>query len=97
VIPLAAGLRALIDSRTGQALARLHGDLARRWTVGDLVRECGMSRTNFAQRCNARFGGPSLNDLLRSHMDSASSMLNWTVAVIAESGCHCWRRHPIFQ
>ncbi len=81
-------LSALVDPRIGQALALLHGDLARRWTVGDLARECGMSRTNFAQRFKARVGCPPLDYLLRWRMASASSTLNSTektVAVIAES------------
>lgn len=41
---------ALADARIGLALGLMHGDVARRWKVGDLAREAGMSRTSFAER-----------------------------------------------
>jgi AraC-like DNA-binding protein len=43
-------LAAARDPVIGKALARLHDDPARDWTVEDLAREVGQSRTRFAER-----------------------------------------------
>ncbi len=42
-----AGLR---DPYVARALALLHRDIARRWTVDDLSREAGLSRSALADR-----------------------------------------------
>ncbi|MGI4861386.1 MAG: AraC family transcriptional regulator [Janthinobacterium lividum] len=81
-------LGALIDPRIGQALASMHGDLARRWTVADLAHACGMSRTSFAQRFKARVGVPPLDYLLRWRMAVAGALLKnseKSIATVAAS------------
>jgi AraC-like DNA-binding protein len=47
---------ALNDPIVGRALQFVHGDPARRWTVDDLARETGTSRTVLAERFNAIMG-----------------------------------------
>ena len=49
-------LAALGDPVVGRALQLVHGDPARRWTVDDLAREAGSSRTVLAERFNAVLG-----------------------------------------
>jgi hypothetical protein len=43
-------LGALADVHIGSALGLMHGNVARRWKVGDLASDVGMSRTSFAER-----------------------------------------------
>jgi AraC-like DNA-binding protein len=43
-------LAAARDAKVGQALAHLHRDPARSWTLQDLAEACGMSRTVLAER-----------------------------------------------
>lgn len=45
-----AGLAGLADPQLARALAALHRDPGRAWTVADLAREAGLSRTGFALR-----------------------------------------------
>ena len=47
---------ALNDPIVGRALQLVHGDPARRWTVHDLAREAGVSRTVLAEKFNAVMG-----------------------------------------
>jgi AraC-like DNA-binding protein len=47
---------ALNDPIVGRALQFVHGDPGRRWTVEDLAREAGASRTVLAERFNALLG-----------------------------------------
>jgi AraC-like DNA-binding protein len=41
-------LKALVDTKIGRALQRVHADPGQRWTVDCLARESGMSRSHFA-------------------------------------------------
>jgi AraC-like DNA-binding protein len=43
-------LGAMADARIGEALSRMHGDIAKPWTVERLAQTAGMSRTAFAAR-----------------------------------------------
>jgi AraC-like DNA-binding protein len=49
-------LAALNDPIVGRALQVVHGDPARRWTVDDLARKAGASRTVLAERFHAVMG-----------------------------------------
>ena len=55
-----AGLLAgLEDPMTARALMWMHGQVAHAWTVAELARKCGMSRSAFASRFRERVGrGP---------------------------------------
>jgi len=54
-------LAALKDPVVGRALALVHAAPARRWTVDDLAREAGASRTVLAERFNALLGRPPID------------------------------------
>lgn len=54
-------LGALNDPVVGRALRLLHMNPARKWTVKDLSREAGASRTVLAERFNALLGRPPID------------------------------------
>jgi AraC-like DNA-binding protein len=66
---------ALLDRRVGAALNAIHSDPARRWTLEDLARIAGLSRTIFAQRFKELVGMPTINYLTRWRMSSAANRL----------------------
>jgi AraC-like DNA-binding protein len=81
-----AGLR---DPYVGKALALLHADPARAWTVDDLAREVALSRSALADRFVDLIGEPPIQYLIRWRLALAAQRLrtgNETMARIAE---HC--------
>lgn len=79
-----AGVR---DAHVGRALALLHGDPGRGWTVDDLAREVGMSRSALGERFAAMIGEPPMQYLKRWRLALAAQALgsgNDAVARIAE-------------
>jgi AraC-like DNA-binding protein len=80
-------LGAMADARIGTALSRMHGDLARRWTVESLALAAGMSRTAFAVRFKQLTGSTPLDYLSAWRMTVARRALRKTdegIAGIAE-------------
>jgi len=75
-----AGLR---DHYVARALALLHGDIARRWTVDDLGREVGLSRSALADRFLRLIGVPPMHYLLNWRMQVATQKLRDTSASLA--------------
>lgn len=73
--PPVGWLRALSDSRIGAALKLMHGDVARRWTVGRLAEAVGLSRSTFAARFKEVVGVPPLDYLLQWRMRLACNAL----------------------
>lgn len=71
----AGWLHALWDPALGPALQRMHGRPADPWTVGDLARTAGMSRSAFAARFKATLGVTPLAYLTRWRMHRAAEML----------------------
>jgi len=67
-----AGLR---DSVVGQALAALHGEPGRAWTVEHLAREVGASRSVLAERFTEIVGQPPMQYLALWRMQLASRLL----------------------
>jgi AraC-like DNA-binding protein len=67
--------RALDDPPVAAALARLHDDPARAWTVASLAAEAGLSRAAFARRFAAAVGEPPLAYLTRWRMRLAEELL----------------------
>ena len=67
-----AGLR---DVVVGRALARLHAEPARAWTLPDLAREVGASRSVLAERFASFVGCPPMSYLTRWRMQLAASRL----------------------
>ena len=82
-----AGLR---DPFVGKALALMHGDPARNWTIEEMAREVGLSRSVLAERFAAMVGLPPMQYLAKWRMQIASGLLNGgganMAAVAAEIG-----------
>ncbi|MBX3650874.1 MAG: AraC family transcriptional regulator [Burkholderiales bacterium] len=67
-----AGLR---DPQVSRALALMHGDPGRAWTVDDLGREAGLSRSALAERFAALLGEPPMQYLTRWRLALAARAL----------------------
>jgi AraC-like DNA-binding protein len=67
-----AGLR---DPHVGKALSLLHEKPARNWTIEDVAREAGVSRSVLAERFTALVGVPPIAYLARWRMQLAAEML----------------------
>lgn len=79
-----AGVR---DTHVGRALALLHGDPARAWTVDELAREVALSRSALAERFVALVGDSPMQYLTRWRLALAAQTLRangTTVARVAE-------------
>lgn len=78
---------ALRDGRIASALATIHREPGRAWTVQGLAREVGMSRSGFALSFAQLVGAPPLTYLLQSRLYAAKVLLresNQGIAQIAE-------------
>jgi len=76
-----AGLR---EPYVARALALLHRDVTRRWTVDDLGREVGLSRSALADRFIRLIGMPPMHYLASWRMQVATQKLRNTSASIAQ-------------
>ncbi|HEY1724776.1 MAG TPA: AraC family transcriptional regulator [Steroidobacteraceae bacterium] len=68
-------LGALRDRYIGRTLALLHENPAMRWTVGELARRVGLSRSALGERFNALVGTPPMQYLTRWRVSLAASKL----------------------
>ena len=68
-------LRGLADPRIGPALRVMHATPHRPWTVPELAREAGLSRSAFFTRFNRIVGMPPMGYLLNWRMTLAKHML----------------------
>jgi len=68
-------LRGLADPQLARAIAEIHGDVARGWTVGELARRAGMSRAVFARRFSQVVGSAPVEYLLGWRMALAKDAL----------------------
>jgi transcriptional regulator GlxA family with amidase domain len=68
-------LRGLADPRMAAALRKMHGDAERPWTVTDLAREAGMSRSAFFERFARTVGARPMEYLLTWRMAVAKDLL----------------------
>jgi AraC-like DNA-binding protein len=75
-----AGVR---DAQIGRALALLHGDPGRAWTVEELAREVALSRSALAERFAALVGESPIQYLIRWRLALAAQMLRAGREVIA--------------
>jgi AraC-like DNA-binding protein len=76
-----AGLR---DPYITRALALLHHDVARRWTVDDLGREVGLSRSALADRFIRLMGMPPMHYLANWRMQIATQQFRNTSMSLAQ-------------
>jgi AraC-like DNA-binding protein len=77
-------LGALRDPQVGSALALIHAEPARGWTVSSLAREVAMSRSAFAARFTELVGEPAMQYLTRLRMQVAVNALRDDGATVAE-------------
>lgn len=80
----AGWLSALRDSQIGQAIALIHRDPARAWTVASLANEVAMSRSAFAARFTELAGETPMHYVARWRMQVAMSLLKDRGATISE-------------
>jgi AraC-like DNA-binding protein len=76
-------LRAACDPKLAPALNLMHGDIARSWTLPELARAAGMSRTAFAVHFRNVTGRPPLNYLTEWRMLQAERALRQEGSSIA--------------
>jgi AraC-like DNA-binding protein len=77
-------LGALRDRQIGRALALIHRDPARPWTVSSLARELAMSRSAFAARFSDLVDEPAMQYVTRWRMQLALDALEEEGATVAE-------------
>jgi len=76
-----AGLR---DDTVGRALGRLHAEPARDWTLEELARAAGVSRTILAERFTRFVGIPPIQYLAQWRVQLAANLLRSSAASLAE-------------
>lgn len=76
-----AGLR---DEHVGRALGKLHGNPSHSWTLEDLAKQIGMSRSMLAERFGQFVGVPPMQYLTQWRMQLAASLLSGSTASLAE-------------
>ncbi len=76
---------ALADPQISAAVGAMHADPARRWSLGDLAAEAGMSRTIFAQRFRKTVGETPIAYLTRWRMMLAGDRLTRTDDALART------------
>lgn len=77
-------LAGLKDPYVSQALALFHRDYARSWTVEDLGREVGLSRSALAERFTRLIGTAPMNYLFHWRMQIAAQQLRSTHAPLVQ-------------
>jgi len=77
-------LGALQDSQIGRAVALIHREPARTWTVASLASEIAMSRSAFAARFTELVGEPAMSYVTRWRMHLAATALRHEGVTVAE-------------
>jgi len=77
-------LGALSDPQIGRAIAAVHREPGRTWTVESLAREAAMSRSSFAARFTQLVGEPALQYVTRWRMHLALARLRQGRATVRE-------------
>jgi transcriptional regulator GlxA family with amidase domain len=65
----------LADPLFARALRRLHNDVAHPWSVEELAKEAGLSRSVFSERFGQKVGVPPMQYLMDWRMALAKAML----------------------
>ena len=79
-------LGALQDPQIGRAIALVHGDPARDWTVADLAGELAMSRSAFSARFTELVDEPAMQYVTRWRMHVARDLLQQGAGVAELAG-----------
>ncbi len=77
-------LGAIRDEQIGAAIARIHTDPARDWTVAALADTAAMSRSAFAARFTELVGEPAMHYVTRWRMNVAFDLLRGSESTIAD-------------
>jgi AraC-like DNA-binding protein len=77
-------LGALQDPQIGRAIALVHREPARDWTLASLAREVAMSRSAFAARFTELVGEPAMRYVARRRMHLAAAALRDEGATVGE-------------
>ncbi|MGK2949405.1 MAG: AraC family transcriptional regulator [Acidimicrobiales bacterium] len=77
-------LAALRDPQIGVAVARVHDDPGRDWTVATLAAEVAMSRSSFSARFTTLVGEPVMRYVTRWRMLHALDLLETTTSTVAQ-------------
>jgi transcriptional regulator GlxA family with amidase domain len=72
------------DAEVGKALALMHRNPARPWTIADLAKESGISRSVLAERFSHFLGEPPMTYLTRWRLQLGAQMLNSTSYSVAQ-------------
>jgi AraC-like DNA-binding protein len=79
-----AWLSGLSDPRIGRALGLMHGEPGRYWTVAELAKAVGMSRSAFAEHFARKVGLPPLGYLTRWRLERACTALRTGLRPMAD-------------
>lgn len=79
-------LYALEDRHLGAALTAMHSDMSRRWTLSELAKIAGMSRSSFAARFKEKVGISPMEYLTTWRMQVAGERVQTDNANIAQIG-----------
>lgn len=79
-------LAALGDAHISRALKRIHREPERKWTLQELSRVAGLSRTSFAERFKALMGVPAIEYVTNWRMSLALATLKNSQKTIVEIG-----------
>jgi AraC-like DNA-binding protein len=79
-------LEGLRDPQIGVALALIHGEPEKRWTLEMLARRAGLSRSVFAERFHDGVGVPPMTYLAEWRLQLAARWLRETSLTVAEVG-----------
>jgi AraC-like DNA-binding protein len=74
----------LTDKRVARAIRAVHADLARPWTVADMAREAGVSRSRFAAAFTSAVGEPPLDYVTNWRIYRAKVLLTSSDESLAE-------------
>lgn len=74
-LPASGVLRALAHPQLTRALTQIHADVGRSWTIAELARHAGMSRSVFARRFSEEVGAAPVEYLLSWRMALAKDAL----------------------
>jgi AraC-like DNA-binding protein len=77
-------LAGLQDASVARALALMHGDIAREWSVDELARETGLSRSVLAEKFTRLVGMAPIHYLMHWRMQVAAQKLKETSASLAQ-------------
>jgi AraC-like DNA-binding protein len=82
------------DAQIGRAIAAIHRELTRSWTVASLAREAGMSRTRFARRFHELIGMGPAGYLTEWRLQRSMTVLATTRRTVSEIARACGYASP---